>query len=810
MKRFIRNLALVLTLALGVTMLAPAAASQAATAPKLNATKKTIWVGGSIFDFDVVSDNVSDYKITYSTTDPDMLKVDSRNGKVRALSVGNDATTTLIATLVHKKTGATTTLKATVYIKESASRVEINNKELADEVLPIGTKVVDFNSVMYNANGDRTTARKNFVTDYRQWTSSDESIATVDNAGRVTTLKSGTVTISVSTYVKSDYSDSKGATATDSVTLTVGNSISSLKQQSLNKVAISFNSDVSKTLTVSDFTATNKTTLIRQDIKALSFSADGMTAYLEMYLDFVNDNVYEISCKEMTESFTAAIGPVASVEVNGTSITYGTATAVKVTLYDANKVDVTTETNLANLDISADYGYYDASAGTLILFNVGDRATVTAVYHTYTYDSTGSEITYTGIGSFVAVDAAPVSLKGLVSNVGTSENWNHTNMYVALNDFNYQLFAKATYSDDSTKTNNELSFESTDTNKLLIDENGTLVPIALGSVVVKIMDGNQTIGTATITIRAARTATSVSLSSSVVKLSKGVAADTAAVSMIVRDQYGDTMDVSSLTITQTNTNSAPALVELSANQATLNLNGGQFTEAGVYRYEIRDNASGKTQVLTINVVSPGTTKSYRVVIDNVPSDNKYSSGSTALQEISIKLFSYDASGNKVAVVTEGYGYTITKVGSSEASTVTAFSGDDSFTIRDEDNGEIKFFDGTYTVKVYLSSDGSSKEGLVTTTQFTINNSQSAPTITQDKKTISAGDASAIAAGSPESLTSYFTIGANGTSGTLTVEEATARQIGTTLLVESITIRETFADGNFILHKIVKNFTLSVR
>ncbi len=209
-------------------------------------------------------------------------------------------------------------------------------------------------------------------------------------------------------------------------------------------------------------------------------------------------------------------------------------------------------------------------------------------------------------------------------------------------------------------------------------------------------------------------------------------------------------------------------------------------------------------------VSPGTTKSYRVVIDNVPSDNKYSSGSTALQEISIKLFSYDASGNKVAVVTEGYGYTITKVGSSEASTVTAFSGDDSFTIRDEDNGEIKFFDGTYTVKVYLSSDGSSKEGLVTTTQFTINNSQSAPTITQDKKTISAGDASAIAAGSPESLTSYFTIGANGTSGTLTVEEATARQIGTTLLVESITIRETFADGNFILHKIVKNFTLSVR
>ena len=128
----------------------------------------------------------------------------------------------------------------------------------------------------------------------------------------------------------------------------------------------------------------------------------------------------------------------------------------------------------------------------------------------------------------------------------------------------------------------------------------------------------------------------------------------------------------------------------------------------------------------------------------------------------------------------------------------------------EENGKINFFDGVYTVKVYLSNDGSTKEGLVTTAQFTITNSQAVPTVTQDKKTINSGDAAAIAAGTPDSLTNYFTISANGAAGTLSVEAASARQIGTTLLVESITIRETFADGNYIAHKIVKNFTLSVR
>lgn len=810
MKPFMRKLAFAMALVLSIAVVAPVTAKAAST-PRLNTSKKTIWVGGNIFDFNVEADNLADYKISYSTTDPDMLKVDAKNGKVRALSVGNDATTTLIATLVNKETKKTTTLKATVYIKESASKVVIPNKSLADEVLPIGEKVADFNSVMYNKNGDQTGTRKKFVTDYRQWTSSDTSIATVDAAGRVTTLKPGTATISISTYVNADYSDKNGPTASDSVEITVGNAIQEVTQKSLNKIELQFNSDVSKSLTLSDLTVTNKTTLIRQDIKSLTFSEDGKTAILEMYLDLVNDHVYELTCKDATESFTAKAGTVASVVVNGKQITYATPTKVEINLFDSNNVNVTTELNLSNLDITADYGYYDQSEGTLILFNVGDRATVTAVYHTYTYDSTGSEITYTGTGSFVAVDSAPVSMKSLVTNVGTAENWNHSSMYVALNDTSYKLFAKATFTDDSNKTNSDFTFESTDTNKLLIDADGTLVPISLGSVVVKIQYNNVTIGTATVTIRAARTATSVSLDNPVVKLSKDVEEDTANVNMIIRDQYGDKMDVTSLSITQMSTSSAPAEVSLTAgDNQTISLDGGMFSVAGIYRYEIKDNTSGKTQVLTVNVVTPGAAKSYRVVTDNVPSDIKYTTGDTALINVGIKLFSYDASGNKVAAVTGGYGYTITKAGTTEATSVTAFTGTDTFTVRSEEDGKIDFASGTYTVKVYQSSNGSSKEGLVTTAQFTINNTQPVPTLTQDKKTISAGDAESIVAGTPDSLTTYFTISANGAAGTLTVEEADARLIGSTLLVESVTIRETFEDGNYMLHQIVRNYTLSVR
>ena len=810
MKPFMRKLALALALVLSIATFAPAANAQAATKLKLNTSKKTVWVGGKIFDFNVTGDNIKNYRISYSTTDPDMLKVDAKNGKVRALSVGNDATTTLIATITEKATGKVTKLTATVYIKESASKVQITNKHIADEILPIGQNVADFDSLMYNKNGDKSDTRKEFVTDYRKWSSSDTSVATVDANGRITTLKPGTAVISVSTYVNSDFSDANGPTATDSVEITVGNSVKDIKQESLNKISINFNADVSKELDKSDITVTDKTTLIRQDIKSLTFSKDGKSAILEMYLDLVNDHVYEVSFKDVKESFTAQAGEVASVVVHSANVTYGQPTEIKVSLYDANGVDVTTETTLANLEISADYGYYDNANGTLILFNVGDRATVTAVYHTYRYDSTGSEITYSGKGSFVAVDAAPVSLKNLNVNIGTTENWNHSNMFVALNDNNYKLFAKATFSDDTVKTNGVLSFESTDTNKLLIDENGLLVPIGIGSVIVKIMDNNQVIGTATVTIRAERTATSVSLDNPVVKLSKEVAADTATVTLQIRDQYGDKMPVDSVSVTQTNTASAPALVDLVANGDTISLNGGMFTTAGIYRYEIKDVISGKTQVLTVNVVAPSAAKSYRVVIDNIPKDIAYVSGDTANLNVDIKLFSYDANGNKVAAVTEGYGYTITKVGQTESATVTPFTGSDAFAVRAEEDGRISFFDGIYTVKVYQSSDGSAKEGLVTTAQFTITNSQPVPTVTQDKKTITSGDAAAITAGTPDSLSNYFTIGANGATGTLTVEAASARQIGTTLLVESITIRETFADGNYIAHTIQKNFTLSVR
>ena len=810
MKPFMRKLALALALVLSIATFAPAASAQAASKLKLNTSKKTVWVGGKIFDFNVTADNIKNYRISYSTTDPDMLKVDARNGKVRALSVGNDATTTLIATVTEKATGKVTKLTATVYIKESASKVSITNKNLADEILPIGKDVVDFDSLMYNKNGDKSDTRKEFVTDYRQWTSSDTSVATVDANGRVTTLKPGNATITVSTYVNSDFSDAKGPTAKDSVEITVGNSVKEISQESLNKIAIHFNADVSKELKQSDITVTDKTTLIRQDIKSLTFSKDGKTAYLEMYLDLVNDHVYEVVFGDTKESFTAQAGEVASVVVHSANVTYGEPTEIKVSLYDANGVDVTTEMNLANLEITADYGYYDAADGSLILFNVGDRATVTAVYHTYRYDSTGSEITYTGKGSFVAVDAAPVSLKNLKVNIGTAENWNHSNMFVALNDSDYKLFAKATFSDDSVKANGELTFESTDTNKLLIDESGLIVPIGIGSVIVKIMDNNQVIGTATVTIRAARTATSVSLDNPVVKLSKEVAADIASVTLQIRDQYGDKMAVETVSVTQTNTSSAPALVDLVAEGDTIALNGGMFTVAGIYRYEIKDTVSGKTQVLTVNVVAPSAAKSYRVVIDNVPKDIAYTNGAEAELNVGIKLFSYDASGNKVAAVTGGYGYTITKVGETESATVTPLTGSDVFAVRTEEEGKISFFDGIYTVKVYQSSDGSSKEGFVTTAQFTITNTQPVPTVTQDKKTITSGDAAAIAAGTPDSLTNYFTIGANGATGTLTVEAASARQIGTTLLVESITIRETFADGNYIAHTIKKNFTLSVR
>ena len=48
MKSFMRKLALALALVLTIANFAPAATAQAASKPKLNTSKKTVWVGGKI------------------------------------------------------------------------------------------------------------------------------------------------------------------------------------------------------------------------------------------------------------------------------------------------------------------------------------------------------------------------------------------------------------------------------------------------------------------------------------------------------------------------------------------------------------------------------------------------------------------------------------------------------------------------------------------------------------------------------------------------------------------------------------------
>ena len=67
MKSFMRKLALALALVLSIATFAPAANAQAAGKLKLNTSKKTVWVGGKIFDFNVTADNIKNYRIIFFT-----------------------------------------------------------------------------------------------------------------------------------------------------------------------------------------------------------------------------------------------------------------------------------------------------------------------------------------------------------------------------------------------------------------------------------------------------------------------------------------------------------------------------------------------------------------------------------------------------------------------------------------------------------------------------------------------------------------------------------------------------------------------
>ena len=125
--------------------------------------------------------NATDKKYTFSSSDTSIVTIDE-NGKITAVKAG-EATITVTTSDGNK----TATCKVTVKVKEipvesvSLDKTELSLTEEQTETLT---------ATVYPDNATNTEVT---------WTSSDPSIATVDKDGKITALKAGEATITVTT-----------------------------------------------------------------------------------------------------------------------------------------------------------------------------------------------------------------------------------------------------------------------------------------------------------------------------------------------------------------------------------------------------------------------------------------------------------------------------------------------------------------------------------------------------------------------------------------------------------------------------------
>ena len=268
---------------------------------------------------------------------------------------------------VTPKKGKATNLKATITVKnpalslKAAKEVAVGaTEQITATVKPANTKVT--------------------------FTSSDETIAKVDEKGVVTGVKAGDVTITA-----------KAGKTTKTVTMTVKNVIfKDLAQTTANTFTAVVTGNTKK-LKATDFSFVNVATKANVAIKSVAVDQkDATKVSISTYADLKDGKEYAITLDGTTKNITVTDGKVASVSVTPTEIPYGVETLISVAAKDVNGVVVAQTDADGNvptgydLTITTKTGYVNGNK--LYLTNKGDTAVAKVVKHSFKYDTTGKEI----------------------------------------------------------------------------------------------------------------------------------------------------------------------------------------------------------------------------------------------------------------------------------------------------------------------------------------------------------------------------------------------------------------------------------
>ena len=696
MKTFKKVLASTLAAAMVVTAL-PVTPANAAAAPKLSATKATLYVGQSKAIKVTTPKAWKSVKVKATTSKKSVATVKTSKKKVTVKAV-KAGTAKVTVKVTGKKSGKAVkkTLKATITVKNPALTLKAADvvavgatEQITATVKPAGTKVT--------------------------YTTSDATIATVDEKGVVTGVKDGEVTITA-----------KAGKTTKTVKMTVKKyvvkSVKQTKADTFEAVVLGKTADIK----AADITVTNKATNATYAVKAVAVDAkDATKVIFSTFAELTDGATYVVTIAGTAVEVPVTDGKVADVTVSPVQIPANTeGTEIKAQTIDKDGVvlkEFTTTTDKpSNVDftLSTTQGY--VSGAKLVLPVVGNKGTAEVTYHTYKYDANAKEEgAITKKVEIVAVEESAATVTGFNYTIGTSTpaDWakvEKVNTFSISDDVNaYFNFVDSNKKDVTTN----YSVVSSDSSVLLLPETKItgaikLVAVKAGSVYINVLKDGKVVTSLPVVITEARKLVNFTLDASSVTVSNKV---TTPVKVAVKavDQTGKEIALKGITCTALGTTETFNAVQTSDKKA---IEISSTAKAGTYtlKVEAEDNAGNKvTRTISVNVVDTGVVtaddaKDLRLVVDPAKINLAIADDATSTaKEIKVTVAAYEKGA---------------KLGDVELTSVK-FDGKDATLSADKKSCTISVADkkaGTYTVVVVAKDK-------TFTTNVTVENTQASAT-----------------------------------------------------------------------------------
>ena len=602
------------------------------------------------------------------------------------------------------------------------------------------------------------------------FSSSNETIATVDASGVVTGVKAGKVTITA-----------KAGKTTKTVDMEVKTAIlKSVKQTEVNVIEATVLGDTSA-IKPADVKITNTATKATVPVKDVVVSKkDATLVTITTFTNMADAKEYAVNYAGVDATFTATDGTVASVGVTKTEIAADNETPIQMVTKDANQVvlgrtdldkgssskgKVSAETTITN-------GYVNGT--NVYLPAVGDKMTIKVTYHTGTFGTDGNETgNISDTFTITAVDPSAVNYTFALTIDGSQADpvWNAksfvANTKVAVNADNKYGHIRVLDDENVDVTSaaaKNYTVVSADKSKVLVDESKTLnfafsiKGVSEGTTYILIKKDNNTVATIPVTVVAAPVATSLSLSQSSVTVVKDATIDEI-VKLQVKDQYGDAMDMSKATTDvavvgktdKTVLTDAAAKALLDGSNDTFTIQGNDLTSETEYgtitlKFSAKIGDKTVTAALPVRLVKADGTVSYKVRFDNNNVDTAVTSDTSTAQTIKASVVEMVNGGaKKVAglkastdikyVVKNAKGEKIAEINSTTATTTCAAiastsnygSTNNDLTINASEENSSRFTKnlaaGTYTVTATFTSDAANAKETSVTGTFTVKDTQ---------------------------------------------------------------------------------------